>query len=50
MLNALFALIGVLVGIVTDVAKQLIGYAFLLALFTVSSIITLVLVLDHLVG
>lgn len=50
MLKALLALIGVLVEIVSDVAKRLVGLAFLLALCVIATIISLVLVLDHVVG
>lgn len=50
MFNALLALIGVIVEILVDAAKKLVGLAFLLALLTLGTIVALVLVLDHLVG
>lgn len=50
MFNALISLLGVLVDVLVSVAKKLVGLAFLLALLTLSVIVTLILVLDHVVN
>lgn len=50
MFNALLALIVVIVDILVDAAKKLVGLAFFAALLSLGSIVTLILILDHLVG
>jgi hypothetical protein len=50
MFNALLALIVVIVDILVDAAKKLVGLAFFAALLSLGSIVALILILDHLVG
>lgn len=50
MINAILALFAVIIDILVDAAKKLVGLAFLAALISLSAIVALILILDHLVG
>lgn len=50
MFNAILSLIGVVLGILADTVKKLIGWAFLGFLLTLAFIVTSIIVLDHFVG
>lgn len=50
MFNAILSLIGVVLGILADTAKKLLGWAFLAFLLTLTFIVTSIIVLDHFVG
>lgn len=50
MFNALISLIGVVLGILADTAKKLIGWAFLGFLLMLTFTVASVIILDHFVG